>query len=441
MDARKLPRVVIVGCGFGGLFAARKLRKAPVELLVVDRNNYHLFQPLLYQIASAALAPADIAQPIRQILRGQKNALVVLGDAERVDVANNCIYVGSDAIAYDYLILAPGAVDNYFGHADWHRYAPGMKDVEDATAIRSRLLRSFEMAEIEGDDVARKAHLSFVIVGGGPTGVELAGAIKELAVDVIPRDFQRADTRRARVILIEAGPRLLPALSPDSSQRALKQLRTLNVEVLLGKPVTQILPDGVEITGGEILRSRNVIWAAGVRAAPLIATLGVEQGPGGRAKVLPDCSIPGHPNVFVIGDAAYLVDSKNGRTVPGVSQGALQMGKYVARVIVSELKGDRRLREKGFHYFDFGNMATVGKSRAVVELGRLHFGGLLAWFAWLLLHITVLIGFRNKIAVFLSWVYNYVFFRRGSRLITGMPPEEAQQLSVASNAESAQRRV
>jgi NADH dehydrogenase len=441
MDARKLPRVVIVGCGFGGLFAARKLRKAPVELLVVDRNNYHLFQPLLYQVASAALAPADIAQPIRQILRGQKNSLVVLGDAERVDVANNCLYIGSDSIAYDYLILAPGAVDNYFGHADWHRYAPGMKDVEDATAIRSRLLKSFEIAEIEADDEARKAHLSFVIVGGGPTGVELAGAIKELAVDVIPRDFQRADTRRARVILIEAGPRLLPALSPDSSERALKQLHTLNVEVLLGKAVTQVLPDGVEISGGEVLRSRNVIWAAGVRAAPLIATLGVEQGPGGRAKVLPDCSIPGHPNVFVIGDAAYLVDSKSGRTVPGVSQGALQMGKYVARVIVSELKGDRSLREKGFHYVDFGNMATVGKSRAVVELGRLHFGGLLAWFAWLLLHITVLIGFRNKIAVFLSWVYNYVFFRRGSRLITGMAVEEAKKLSVASPAESAQRRA
>jgi NADH dehydrogenase len=316
-----------------------------------------------------------------------------------------------------------------------------MKDVEDATAIRSRLLRSFEIAEIEADDEARKAHLAFVIVGGGPTGVELAGAIKELAVDVIPRDFQRADTRRARVILIEAGPRLLPALSPDSSARALKQLRALNVEVLLGKPVTQILPDGVEITGGEILRSRNVIWAAGVRAAPLIATLGVEQGPGGRAKVLPDCSIPGHPNVFVIGDAAYLVDSKTGRTVPGVSQGALQMGKYVARLIVSELKGDRSPRERGFHYFDYGNMATVGKSRAVVELGRLHFGGLLAWFAWLMLHITVLIGFRNKVAVFLSWIYNYVFFRRGSRLITGMAPEEAKQLSVASNAESAQRRA
>jgi len=435
------PRVVIVGCGFGGLFAARALRKAPIELLVVDRNNYHLFQPLLYQVASAALAPADIAQPIRQILRGQKNALVVFGDVERVDVANSCLYVGAAAISYDYLILAPGAVDNYFGHADWHHYAPGMKYVEDATQIRSRLLRSFEVAEIEADSEERAAHLSFVIVGGGPTGVELAGAIKELAVDVIPRDFQRADTRLARVILVEAGPRLLPALSPDSSERALKQLRTLGIEILVNKAVTEVLPDGVQITGGEFLRSRNVIWAAGVRAAPLIETLGVEQGPGGRAKVLPDCSIPGHPNVFVIGDAAYLVDSKTGRTVPGVSQGALQMGKYVARVIRSELRGDSEPRAKGFHYFDFGSMATVGKSRAVVEIGRLHFGGLLAWFAWLMLHITVLIGFRNKISVFLSWIYNYVFYRRGSRLITGMTPEEAKQLSIASSAESVQRRA
>jgi len=351
------------------------------------------------------------------------------------------LYLGAAAISYDYLILAPGAVDNYFGHADWHRYAPGMKYVEDATQIRSRLLRSFEVAEIEADSEERAAHLSFVIVGGGPTGVELAGAIKELAVDVIPRDFQRADTRLARVILVEAGPRLLPALSPDSSERALKQLRTLGIEIMVNKAVTEVLPDGVQITGGEILRSRNVIWAAGVRAAPLIETLGVEQGPGGRAKVLPDCSIPGYPNVFVIGDAAYLVDSKTGRTVPGVSQGALQMGKYVARVIRSELGGDPTPRAKGFHYFDFGSMATVGKSRAVVEIGRLHFGGLLAWFAWLMLHITVLIGFRNKISVFLSWIYNYVFYRRGSRLITGMAPEAAKQLSIASPAESVQRRA
>jgi NADH dehydrogenase len=422
-----LPRVVIVGCGFGGLFCARALKNAPIELTVVDRNNFHLFQPLLYQVASAALAPADIAQPIRTILRGQKNAFVMLGEVERVALDEQCIFVNGNAVPYDYLVLAPGAVDNYFGHREWASYAPGMKVVEDATFIRSRLLMSFEVAEMDDDPEDRAAHLSFVIVGGGPTGVELAGAIKELAVDVIPRDFRFADTRRARVILIEAGPRLLPALEPNSSERALKQLEGLGVEVWLGKRVTDIFDGGVSVDG-ETLRSHNVIWAAGVRPAPLVETLGAELGSGGRVKVQPDCSIPGHPNVFVIGDAAYLVDSKTGKQVPGVSQGALQMGKYVAAIIREEQASSARAaapqahasasRARGFHYRDWGSMATVGKSRAVVEIGPFRFGGFLAWLAWLALHITVLIGFRNRISVFVSWVYGYVFFRRGSRLIT-----------------------
>jgi NADH:quinone reductase (non-electrogenic) len=412
--------VVVVGCGFGGLFCARALKKTPVDLTVVDRNNYHLFQPLLYQVASAALAPADIAQPIRTILRGQKNAFVMLGEVERVALDEKCIFVKGTAVPYDYLVLAPGAVDNYFGHNDWAKYAPGMKEVEDATLIRSRLLMSFEVAELEENAEERIADLAFVIVGGGPTGVELAGAIKELAVDVIPRDFRVADTRRARVILIEAGPRLLPALEPASSERALKQLQGLGVEVWLGKPVTDIYEGGVMVAG-EKLASHNVIWAAGVRPHPLVATLGAELGPGGRVKVQPDCSIPGYPNVFVIGDAAYLVDSKTGKQVPGVSQGALQMGKYVAAIIREEQRPGHpgsSTRAQGFHYKDYGSMATVGKSRAVVEIGPFKFGGLLAWFAWLALHITVLIGFRNRISVFVSWIYGYVFFRRGSRLIT-----------------------
>src|SRR5580658_5236515 len=262
-------RVVIVGCGFGGLFAARALRRAPIDLLVIDRNNYHLFQPLLYQVASAALAPADIAQPIRRILRDQRNALVVLGEVDTVSVAEGCVYLDRTPVPYDYLILAPGAVDNYFGHGDWSALAPGMKSIEEATQIRSRLLLSFETAEIEADPDERAAHLAFVIVGGGPTGVELAGAIKELAVDVIARDYRVADTRRARVILIEAGPRLLPALHPASSRHALAQLNDLGVEVRLGQPVTEIFDDGVEV-GGERLHSYNVIWAAGVRASPLV---------------------------------------------------------------------------------------------------------------------------------------------------------------------------
>ena len=430
MQGEGRPRIVIVGCGFGGLFAARQLSHAPADVLVIDHNNFHLFQPLLYQVASAALAPADIAQPIRTVLRYQANASVMLGEVDEANLAEQYIHSGSSRVPYDYLILAPGAVDNYFGHAEWHGFAPGMKEVEDATLIRSRMLLSFETAELESDPAERSAHLAFVIVGGGPTGVELAGAIKELAVDVIASDFRVADTRRARVILIEAGPRLLPAMSPDSSERALKQLHGLGVEVFLGQPVTEIFADGVEV-GGERIRSYNVIWAAGVRAAPLVGSLGVELGPGGRVKVEPDCSVPGHPNAFVIGDAAYLVDSASGKQVPGVSQGALQMGRYVAKVIEAELRSGQpageKLRAQGFHYKDLGSMATVGKSRAVVEIGRLHFGGLLAWFAWMALHITVLIGFRNRVAVLLSWIYSYIFFRRGSRLITGLAPTHIKQ--------------
>lgn len=414
-------RVVIVGCGFGGLFCAKALKRAPLQIVVVDRNNYHLFQPLLYQVATAALNPADIAQPIRTILRDQQNSLVVLGDVDRVALAENRIYVNGEGVPYDYLVLAPGAVDNYFGHADWAHAAPGMKAVEDATRIRSRMLLSFERAEVEKDPANRSAHLSFVIVGGGPTGVELAGAIKELAVDVIPRDFRHADTRRARVILIEAGSRLLPTFDPSLSEKALRQLVGLGVEVRLGAPVTAIDEDGVEV-GGERLRSHNVIWAAGVHAAPVLQSLGSELGPGGRVKVEPDCSIPGHPNVFVIGDAAYLVDSDTGRQVPGVSQGALQMGRYVAKVIQQDLEGKRWLRDLGFHYRDLGSMATIGRFRAIAQIGRFRSSGLFAWLGWLALHITVLIGFRNRLSVLVSWIYSYVFVRRGSRLITRSGP-------------------
>ena len=417
-------RIVIVGCGFGGLFAARALHRTPADVLVIDRNNYHLFQPLLYQVASAALAPADIAQPIRTILRYQQNVRVMLAQVDEIDLAARLVVAAGMAVSYDYLVLAPGAVDNYFGHEEWRRFAPGMKAVEEATFIRSRLLRSFETAEIETDPAERAAHLTFIIVGAGPTGVELAGAIKELAVDVIPCDYRVVDTRSARVILIEAGPRVLPALHADSSARALAQLCTLKIEVRLGTPVTRVLPDGVEV-GGERLRSYNIIWTAGVRAAPLTASLGVPLGPSGRVNVEPDCSLPGHPEVFVIGDAAWLIDPASGAPVPGVSQGALQMGRYVARVMDAELRGKGSERERGFHYRDWGSMATVGKSRAVVEIGRLRFGGLAAWLAWMALHITVLIGFRNRLAVLSSWIYSYVFFRRGSRLITRvMPPQE-----------------
>jgi NADH:ubiquinone reductase (H+-translocating) len=417
-------RIVIVGCGFGGLFAARALAHTPADVLVIDRNNYHLFQPLLYQVASAALAPADIAQPIRTILRYQRNTAVMLADVRRIDLAARFLEAAGQRIEYDYLVLAPGSTDNYFGHDGWRRHAPGMKQVEEATFIRSRLLRSFEIAENEADPAARAAHLTFVIVGAGPTGVELSGAIKELAVDVIPRDFRVADTRHSRVVLIEAGDRVLPALHADSSARALRQLRSLGVEVRLGARVTDVFTDGVEVNG-ERLRSYNVIWAAGVRAAPLTAALGIPLGPAGRVPVAADCSIPGYPQAFVIGDAAYLVDPATGQPVPGVSQGALQMGRYVAQLIDSQVRGAATAQRQPFRYRDRGSAATVGKSRAVVEFGPLHFGGLPAWLAWMALHVTVLIGFRNRLAVLASWIYSYVFFRRGSRLITRatLPPE------------------
>lgn len=426
------PRVVVVGCGFGGLFFARALKNARIDLLVIDRNNYHLFQPLLYQVASAALAPADIAQPIRTILRTQKNARVMLGEVEHVALEDKVIFVDGTPVPYDYLVLAPGSVDNYFGHEEWERFAPAMKGIEDATRIRSRLLQSFEVAELESDSAERDAHLAFVIVGGGPTGVELAGAVKELAVDVIHSDFRVANTRNARVILIEASTRLLPALEESSSRRALVQLESLGVEVRLGQPVTQVFWDGVEV-GGVRLRSYNVIWAAGVRAAPLVQTLGAELGPGGRVKVMPDCSIPGQPNVFVVGDCAFLIDSRTGKQVPGLSQGAMQMGRYVARVIREDFAGQHRHRDAGFHYRDLGSMATIGRSRAVVEIGPFKFGGFLAWLAWLALHITRLIGFRNRISVFVSWIYAYVFHGHGSRLITrclprGLPRRSAMRL-------------
>ena len=408
MRRSELARIVIVGCGFGGLFAARALRRTPADVLVIDRNNYHLFQPLLYQVASAALAPADIAQPIRTILRYQRNTRVMLAQVDEVDLTARQIRAGGMTVGYDYLVLAPGAVDNYFGHDEWRHFAPGMKAVEEATFIRSRLLRSFESAEIEADPEARAAHLTFIIVGAGPTGVELAGAIKELAVDVIPRDYRVADTRHARVVLIEAGPRVLPALHPDSSARALAQLRTLHVEVRLGMPVTRVLPDGVEVAG-ERLRSFNVIWTAGVRAAPLAASLGMPLGPGGRVKVAPDCSLPGHPELFVVGDAMALSG------LPGLAEVAMQSGHHAARTIVRRLRGREA---KPFRYLDLGTMATIARFRAVATVGRLQLSGFLAWAMWLVVHLTFLTGFKNRGAALANWVVAFIGRGRRQRTIT-----------------------
>ena len=402
------------------MYVAKALGRLPVSVTLIDRRNFHLFQPLLYQVATGGLSPGEIASPLRVVLRNHRNTEVLLGEVVDLDVANRRVIMRDGEVSYDTLVVATGATHHYFGNDQWEALAPGLKTIENATEIRSRLLLAFERAEREHNAEERRAWLNFVIVGGGPTGVELAGAIKELAVDVIPRDFRVADTRRARVLLIEAGPRLLPAFREDSSARALAQLHALGVEVRLGAPVTQVLPDGVE-AGSDFIRSYNVIWAAGVKAAPLVTRLAIPVGPGGRVAVAPDCSLPAHPEVFVIGDAASLTDTA-GRQVPGVSQGALQMGRYVAGVIDAEVRGRSGARAAGFRYHDYGSMATVGKSRAVVEIGPLRFGGFLAWLAWLALHITVLVGFRNRVAVLVSWIYGYVFMRRGSRLITRSQP-------------------
>ena len=416
MSESNVPRVVIVGCGFGGLTAARALKRTPVEVVVIDKKNYHLFQPLLYQVASAALTPAEIAVPIRGILRRQKNALVVLAEVTGVDLANRRVLMGEEELRFDYLILAAGAVDNYFGNDGWGALAPGLKSLESALDMRSRMLLSFESAELETSEAARKALLTFVVIGGGPTGVEMAGAIKELAVDVISADFRFADTRNTRVVLIEAGPRLLPGMHPKSSDGAKAQLERMGVEVLVGQKVTEITPLGVHVGDG-FIASRNVIWGAGIRAHPLGETLGQPKGPGGRVPVGPDLTLPGQPNVFVVGDLAAVKDLKNSGLVPGVAQGAIQMGRYAARSIQADVAG--RKRPGPFAYHDKGTMATIGRSRAVADIGGWHPKGLLAWLAWSLVHVAVLIGFRNRVVTLLSWIQSYFFFHRGSRLIVG----------------------
>ncbi len=412
------PRVFVVGCGFGGLSAAKALRKAPVDVVLFDRNNYYLFQPLLYQVASAALNPSEIAGPIRSIFRNQRNGVVVLGEVTSVDLEAKQLIVKGEKASFDYLILAAGATDNYFGNDHWKGFAPGLKTLDSALNIRARILLSFEAAEVEADEESRSARLTFVIIGGGPTGVEMAGAIKELAVDIIARDFKIANLSSTRVVLIEAGDRILPAMHPDCSARAKRDLEQMGVEVMLGKPVADISERGVQV-GETFIRSGNVIWAAGVRANPLTRTLGIELGPGGRVPVEPDLSIRGYPYAFAIGDICAAKDPATGKPVPGLARPAIQMGMYVAEIIAAEVSGRPSPRRLPFRYADKGVMATIGRTRAVAQIRNLRFGGVMAWFLWLFVHILFLIGFRNRVVTMLSWIENYVFFRYGSRLIIG----------------------
>jgi NADH dehydrogenase len=415
-DSDVRARVVIVGGGFGGLRAAKALAEAPVQVTLVDRRNHHLFQPLLYQVATAALSPADIAQPIRSVLRGQSNVEVILAEVDTIDVAAKEVVLDEDAgrLPYDYLILAAGANHAYFGHDEWAPDAPGLKTLEDALDIRRRILTSFEEAEREPDPARREALMTFVVVGGGPTGVEMAGAIAEIARYSLARDFRHIDTRDAKVILIEASTKLLAAFPDRLSRRSLQDLERLEVEVRFGKPVTAITPDAVTV-GEEKIPANTIVWAAGVQASPLARSLGVELDRAGRVRVNPDLSIPGHPEIFVIGDMASLDDAR-GRPLPGVAQVAMQQGAWAAANILRVIEG-RPARP--FRYRDLGNMATIGRNSAVADIRGLRLTGFVAWLAWAVVHILNLIGFRNRVLVGLQWLWSYLTLQRGARLITG----------------------
>jgi NADH dehydrogenase len=416
------PRIFIIGGGFAGLQVAKTLARARAQVTLVDRRNHHVFQPLLYQVATAALSPADIASPIRHILRKIRNCRVVLAELTRVDLKQRRLIFDDMQVEYDYLILAAGATHSYFGRDDWAPVAPGLKTLEDATELRRRLLLAFESAEYEGSDESRRRALTFAVVGGGPTGVELAGAIKEIAAQTIPADFRFIDTATTRVLLLQGADRLLPTYPPDLSERARADLIGMGVEVRLNARVTDISADGVRV-GDEFIPASNVFWAAGVRASPISATLGVKLDTSGRVVVAPDLSIPGHPEVFVCGDLAAATSARSGKPVPGVAQAAIQAGAFVGSLLANELGAIARGRtapaRPAFSFFDKGNMATIGRGRAVAEIGRLHLTGLIAWLLWGLVHVMFLVGFRNRLTVMISWVWSYLIFSRDARLIIG----------------------
>lgn len=426
------PHVVILGGGFGGLTAAQSLRKAPVRVTLIDRTNHHLFQPLLYQVAMAGLSPADIASPIRSILRDQENVTMLLAEAERVDLANRTVVLSDGKISYDYLIMATGAQTSYFGHDDWEQLAPGLKSLDDAVEIRRRVLVAFEAAERALDAAERKRLLTFVVIGGGPTGVELAGALAELAKYVLSRDFKVINPRDARVVLVEMGPRVLATFGDELSDSGRKQLEELGVEVRTGSRVTGIDADGVHLEN-DMIEARTVLWGAGVQATPLTKTLGVELDRGGRVLVRHDLSVPGYPEAFVVGDAAAFLH-QDGKPLPGVSPVAMQEARAVARSIVRSIEG--KSHEK-FVYYDKGTMATIGRSRAIALVKGLKLSGLLAWLAWLLIHIVFLIGFRNRAAVLFNWMWSYLTYSRGARLITGARLEPGAPKTPESEAATA----
>ncbi|HXZ05982.1 MAG TPA: NAD(P)/FAD-dependent oxidoreductase, partial [Ktedonobacteraceae bacterium] len=409
----KQPRVVIVGAGFGGLRAARALRNEPVQVTVIDRQNHHLFQPLLYWVATAGLSPADICSPIRGILESQKNAEVFMEEVTGVDVQEQHVLMGDRSVPYDYLVLTTGAHDNYFGHPEWEHNAPGLKTIVDAISIRRKILLAFEAAEIETDAEKVKALLTFVLVGAGPTGVEMAGAIAELAHKALVKDFRHIDTLKTRIILIEAAPRILGTFPESLALKTQKKLISMGVEVRTGTPVTELDEHGV-VLDGERINAATIIWGAGVSASSAGKWLGAEVDRAGRVKVLSDLSVPGHPNVFVVGDTASFM--QNGKPLPGVAQVAMQGGQYVASVISHRVRGKEL--NKPFYYRDKGNLATVGRSYAIVDINNIHLSGFFAWLMWLAVHIYFLVGFRNRLVAIFQWAWTYFTYDRGARLIT-----------------------
>jgi NADH dehydrogenase len=415
MDQRETPRVVIVGGGFGGLAAAKGLAGAPFEVTLIDRNNHHLFQPLLYQVATAGLSPADIASPIRSILSGQHNLRTMLAEVSGVDVARKEVIANGKRISYDYLVLATGARHAYFGHDDWAAFAPGLKTIDDATYLRRRILLAFECAENEADPDERRKLMTFVVVGGGPTGVEMAGAIAELAKRALASDFQLINPFCARIILVEGASRLLTPFDPSLSDAACLSLKQIGVEVRFGTAVTHCSCDGVRLDD-ELIPARTIIWAAGVMASPAGRWLGAATDRAGRIVVRADLSVPGHPDIFVVGDTAA-VTGADGAMLPGVAPVAKQQGQYVARVVIAR---DQGRAATAFRYRDLGSLATIGRSRAVAQFGRFRLSGFTAWMLWSVAHVYFLIGFRNRFVVALNWAWSYLTFQRGSRLITGL---------------------
>ena len=416
------PRVVIVGGGFGGLSAARALRRARVDVVLVDRRNHHLFQPLLYQVATAGLSPGDIASPIRHVLRRQANVQVLLAEALAVDVARKVVCLDVGELPYDALIVAAGATHSYFGHDEWQAAAPGLKSLDDALAIRREVLLAFERAERTADGRAQRRLLTFVVIGGGPTGVEMAGALAEIARHALRHEFREIFPESARIILLEGGPTLLAAFPPPLRAYAEEALRDLGVEVRLGAQVSAVEPGTVRV-GDEAIEAGTIIWAAGVAASPLGRTLGVPVDRAGRVKVRPDLTIPGREDVYVVGDLAAF-DTGDGRILPGVAQVAMQQAAWAARNILATLRGAPR---EPFVYRDLGNLATIGRARAVADLGRLRFSGYAAWLFWLFVHIWQLTGFRNRVVVFVQWAFAYFTYQRSIRLITGETRESADR--------------